>query len=134
LANTTGANNLAAGNGALPGNTRGSNNVALGATAGTNLTTGSFNVDIASAGKAGEAGTIRIGSAAKHTATFIAGINGSTLGTAAQPVVVNASGKLGVAPASVGGGLSADQGEWLLATVKRQQRQIERLRKQVKGG
>ena len=110
-------------------NTTGSRNVALGLKRrAKNLTTGSNNVDIANAGKAGEAGTIRIGTADKQTATFIAGISGTTLGGAAQPVVVNSNGQLGTAPAASASTAS------LAATVERLQRQVERLRKQVKGG
>jgi hypothetical protein len=132
--NTTGNANVATGKDALAANTTGSRNVAIGTQAGQNLTTGSNNIDIANAGKAGEAGTIRIGNPSKQTATFIAGITGTNVGGTAQPVVVNSNGKLGTAPAPSAGGLSAAEGEWLLATVKRQQRQIERLRARVRGG
>jgi hypothetical protein len=76
---------------------------------------------------------MRIGSA-KQTATFIAGIASTTLGGAAQPVVVSANGKLGVPPSTSGPDASlAPTVERLTAQLKRQQRQIERLRKQVKG-
>ena len=100
------------------------------------LTSGSDNVAIANAGKAGESGTIRIGGTSQ-TATFIAGISGTTLGGATQPVVVNSAGQLGTATAAKS---AADLGQ-LMDTVERQQhalksqqRQIERLRKLVKGG
>ena len=109
-------------------NATGSANVAIGRNAGQNLTTGSNNVDIANPGKAGESGTIRIGTDATQTATFIAGISGTTLGGATQPVVVKSNGKLGTAPAASASTAS------LAATVERLQRQVERLRKQVKGG
>ena len=49
-----------------------------------------------------EAGTIRIGTDDKQTATYIAGISGTTLGGAAQPVVVKSNGQLGTAPAALG--------------------------------
>jgi hypothetical protein len=133
LFNTEGDNNVAIGRGALS-ITTGSRNVAPGAAAGQNLTTGSDNVAIANPGKSGESGTIRIGNPNRHTATFIVGIRGTNVGGTAQPVVINSNGKLGTAPAPAPGGLSAAQGEWLLATVKRQQRQIERLRERVRGG
>ena len=149
-ANTTGNNNVAIGPDALLSNTIGSNNVsigprtlsptsgsrnvALGAAAGQNLNTGSDNIYIANPGKFEESGTIRIGNPNRHTATFIIGIRGTNVGGTAQPVVINSNGKLGTAPAPAAGGLSAAQGDWLLATVKRQQRQIERLRERVSGG
>ncbi len=139
FANTGGNNNLAAGLGALRANTTGSSNIALGANAGRKLTTGSNNVAIANDGVAGESGAIRIGSAAKQTAAFIAGINGTTLGGAAKPVVVNSSGRLGVAPAPSAS--LANTIEQLAAQVERQrsenarqQREIDRLRGQLKGG
>ena len=77
-ANMTGDRNVAAGTKALRNNT-GSDNVAIGRNAGVKLTTGSQNIDIANVGKAGEAGTIRIGTNGTQTATFIAGISGTTL-------------------------------------------------------
>ena len=126
--NTTGDGNVAIGREALSSNPTGSANVALGTNAGQNLTTGSDNVDIANAGKAGESGTIRIGTNNKQTATYIAGISGMTLGGAAQPVVVKSNGQLGTAPARSASTAS------LAATVERLQRQVERLREQVKGG
>ena len=124
--NVNGNNNVATGFNALL-NTTGNNNVALGASAGKNLTTGSNNVAIANPGKAGDSGTIRIGGG-NQTATFIAGIRGTNVGGTAQPVVVNSNGKLGTAPASSASDAS------LAATVERLQRQVERLRAQVKGG
>ena len=94
VANTTGNSNVATGPDALLINTTGDNNVATGINAllnatgdeqrrprphaGKNLTTGSNNVDIANPGKAGESGTIRIGTDGTQTATFIAGISGTT--------------------------------------------------------
>ena len=63
-----------------------------------------------------------------QTATFIAGISATTLGGAAQPVVVKSDGKLGVAPAASASTAS------LTATVERLQRQVKRLRERVKGG
>jgi hypothetical protein len=85
---------------------------------------------IANVGRAGDAGTIRIGGA-NQTATFIAGISGTTVSGPAQQVVINAAGKLGTASAA-SQPLSAAEAKWLLATVKRQQRQIERLRREVR--
>ena len=67
----------------------------IGRNAGKSLTTGSNNVDIANIGKAGEAGTIRIGTDGTQTATYIAGISGTTLGGATQPVMVKSNGQFG---------------------------------------
>jgi hypothetical protein len=53
---------------ALVNNTAGSSNLALGSGAGRNLTTGSDNIEVASAGKAGEAKTIRVGTAKSRLA------------------------------------------------------------------
>ena len=98
FSNTTGTNNTAAGSRALKTNTTGNNNIAVGFTAGQNLTTGSNNIDIYDAGLAGESNTIRIGTEGTQTATFIAGINGVVV--AGTPVVVSASGQLGVGASS----------------------------------
>jgi hypothetical protein len=95
--NTTGLNNTANGVQALYRTTGGSN-IALGFQAGVNLTTGNNNIDIGNAGVAGEANKIRIGKQGMHNGTFIAGISGVVV-TGSQ-VVVNASGKLGVAASS----------------------------------
>jgi hypothetical protein len=98
--NTTGSGNTAQGNTALNKNTTGSNNTALGFLAGQNLTTGSNNVDIGAnvVGAASEANTIRIGKQGTQKATFVAGISGVPV--TGSTVVVNASGKLGVATSS----------------------------------
>ena len=98
--NTTGRNNTACGSAALIKNTTGSNNIALGSNAGQNLTTGSNNINIGTnvLGAAGEANTIRIGKQGTQKATFIAGIFGTAV--SGSTVVVNSSGKLGVAVSS----------------------------------
>jgi len=70
----------------------------LGANAGLNLTTGSNNIDIGAPGAAGEANTIRIGKQGTQKATLIAGIFGSPV--TGSTVVVNSTGKLGVAASS----------------------------------
>ena len=97
LGNSKGNNNTASGFEALANNT-GSFNIAVGNRAGANLTTGSNNIDFGNVGVAGESKTIRIGSKATHIATFIAGISGVPV-TGTQ-VVVNSSGKLGIAASS----------------------------------
>src|SRR5919201_1978456 len=122
--NTTGDRNVAAGYSALHSNSTGNVNVAIGTGAGQNLTTGSDNIDIANSGKAGEAGAIWIGNPNRQARAFIAGINGTTLGGAAQPVLVKPNGQLGTAStaaakASASKPLSAAVGRRLLATVQR---------------
>jgi hypothetical protein len=100
IANTTGSSNTAAGVDALSRNSTGSFNVALGYLAGSNLTKGNNNIDIGAnvLGIANEANTTRIGKQGTQKQTFIAGISGTAV-TGSQ-VVVNASGKLGVAASS----------------------------------
>jgi Chaperone of endosialidase len=96
--NTTGGNNTASGYEALFNNTTGSSNIAVGFQAGANLTTGSNNIDIGSKGAAAESDTIRIGIAATHKATVIAGIYGTSVTGSA--VVVSSTGRLGVTMSS----------------------------------
>jgi hypothetical protein len=132
-ANATGDLNVGAGKNALL-NATGSGNLGLGANAGKNLTTGTDNVDIASSGKAGDSGMIRIGGG-NQTATFIAGISTTTLGNAAQHVVIKNNGQLGVATGSAGSSAnnaSADRA--LRAKVNRLERAVRQLRAEVKQG
>jgi hypothetical protein len=70
----------------------------VGNQAGVNLTTGNNNIDIGAPGAAGEANTIRIGKQGTQKQTFIAGISG--VAVTGSTVVVNSSGKLGVAASS----------------------------------
>jgi hypothetical protein len=95
--NTTGGFNTANGVDALVNNTTGHNNIALGYLAGANLTTGNSNIHIGNQGVAAEGNTIRIGTAGKQAATFIAGIYTATAagGTA---VFVNSDGQLARPP------------------------------------
>jgi hypothetical protein len=92
--NITGYENTATGFGALVRST-GSNNIALGANAGIHLTTGSYNIDIGNNGVDGESASIRIGDQ-NQTATYIAGIYGTSTDSTFVPVVINAAGQLGV--------------------------------------
>lgn len=149
--NTTGFNNLALGNNALGESTTavknvavghdalkettGSANVALGSGAGRNLTNGVENVDIAHPGVAGESGAIRIGTVGDQTAAFMAGISGASVAANAQPVLVSPNGKLGTAPArpDVATPLASTI-RHLESELRRQQRQIDRLRERVRGG
>ena len=97
--NTTGSQNVAVGASALLGST-GSRNIGIGIAAGELLTTGDDNIDIGNrnSGVAGESGTIRIGTQGTQVATFIAGINGTTV--TGTPVVVDGNGQLGIATSS----------------------------------
>jgi hypothetical protein len=94
---TTGDHNTAVGVRALfrSSPTTGSDNIALGYLAGQNID-GNNNIDIGNAGIAGESDTMRIGET--QTRTFIAGINNATV--TGVPVLVDASGQLGVATSS----------------------------------
>ena len=96
--NTTGGSNTAIGTGALGQNTIGSNNIALGSYAGSQIT-GDNNIDIGNGGEAAESGTIRIGNNIPNTATYIAGISGSTVPTGVA-VIVDADGHLGTTTSS----------------------------------
>jgi hypothetical protein len=96
--NTTGSQNTATGYGAL-GYATGTGNIAVGYIAGSNLTTGNNNIDIFDPGLAAEASTIRIGTQGTQITTYIAGIQGTTLGTG-TPVYVNANGQLGTVTSS----------------------------------
>jgi hypothetical protein len=95
--NVAGQHNTATGYQALY-NCTGDTNIAVGNGAGFNLTGGNSDIDIGNAGFAGESNTIRVGTVGTQTATFIAGI--SVAMVTGTPVVVNASGQLGVAPSS----------------------------------
>src|SRR5438094_735913 len=95
---TIGTDNTAIGFNALYSNTTGNKNIALGNFAGSNLTTGDNNIDIGNQGVPTEANTIRIGTQATQTKTFIAGITGA--GVMGVAVKVNAAGQLGTAPSS----------------------------------
>ncbi|MFI5351585.1 MAG: tail fiber domain-containing protein [Candidatus Binatales bacterium] len=95
--NSTGTPNTAVGWEALL-NTTGSNNIGLGWYAGGSLTTGSYDIDIGSNGVAGESDTIRIGTSGTQTATYVAGISGTTV--TGSDVVVSSIGQLGVASSS----------------------------------
>jgi len=108
-ANTTGGGNTAVGLGALDGNSIGSLNIGIGIYSGL-LVAGSGNIDIGNAGTSSDSGVIRIGCsssnncttspASPQTATFIAGIYGSSTSLANVPVVVDANGNLGTVSSS----------------------------------
>jgi len=96
--NTTGNDNTAIGGATLSHNTTGSSNIALGYQAGS-LTTGSNNIDIGNFGATNESNKIRIGTNGIHTNTFIAGINGVTVGNGVA-VIIDTRGHLGTAVSS----------------------------------
>jgi hypothetical protein len=97
--NTTGGHNTGNGYEALYNNKTGGNNIALGYLAGYNLTTGSNNIDIGNKGVAAEANTIRVGTAGKQTATYIAGISGVTVASGVG-VIIDTNGHLGTTTSS----------------------------------
>ena len=100
---------------------------------------GSYNIDIGNDGNnAGESKTIRIGTKGDQTRTFIAGINGKTVSGTGTPVVVNDKGQLGTASAVAATKTAAPKAATnrrfarMEATMKRQQRQIERQGKEIR--
>jgi hypothetical protein len=107
--NSTGKLNTATGWSSLFNNSTGSFNIALGYKAGA-LTTGDNNIDVGNLGGAGEANTIRIGNQVAgtddvgfphppHTATYIAGIYGTTVAKSAA-VFIDSNGHLGTKSSS----------------------------------
>jgi uncharacterized coiled-coil protein SlyX len=100
--NITGDKNTANRNQALINNTAGIHNIAVGFEAGY-FTTGSQKIAIGNTGNdggAGESHTIRIGESGTHTATYIAGIAGQTVGAGGSTCYVDNAGKLGVFPSA----------------------------------
>jgi len=99
--NTTGYYNTASGVNALRANTTGLGNTGDGVSALQFNTTGDYNIDIGHAGVAGEGNTIRLGTAANQSKTFIAGIYGAWTGVAnAVPVMIDSSGQVGTGSSS----------------------------------
>lgn len=98
--NKGGHDNTGVGFQALNSNNSGNNNVAIGSHAGANLTTGNNNIIVGAnvVGNAGEANTIRIGKQGVQKSTFVGGIFGTAV--SGSTVLVNSSGKLGVATSS----------------------------------
>jgi hypothetical protein len=96
--NSVGDTNTAIGANAL-GNTTGFNNIGIGFEGGLNHTVGSNNICIGNPGVVGESSTIRIGTVGIQTATFVAGISGTT-SSGGVAVFVNGNGQLGTATSS----------------------------------
>lgn len=93
--------NTAVGARSLDALTTGNRNLALGWDAGSNLSTGSDNVYLDHSGVASESGVIRVGTAARQTAFFAAGVRGVTTGNNnAQAVMVDSAGQLGTVSSS----------------------------------
>ena len=90
----TGSGNTAIGYQALEHNTSGGNNIAVSSLAGLAVTAGDNNIAIGNFGASNESGTIRIGTDQIHTATFIAGISGVTVGNG-MTVIIDPNGHLG---------------------------------------
>ena len=147
--NTTGSDNIALGQGVLRANVssnsnvgvgsnalakvRGRRNIALGPDAGANVSgLRSDNIEIGNKGLGTDSATTRIGTQGTQTRAFMAGIASTSIPGPTQVVRVNSAGQLGTATAAKAAPLSASDGERLLDLLKRQQRQIERLRAQVK--
>jgi hypothetical protein len=80
--------------------------------------------------------TIRIGTEGAQKRAFLAGVSGRSISGTATPVLVNGKGQLGTAGSRITGAprlLSAAAGRRLLDEVRRQRRQIRRLRQRVFG-
>ena len=80
-------------------NLAGNENIVIGHYAGQNLTNCSNNIEIGNQGRPNDANIIRLGDAAVHTRTFIAGISGTTISNGA-PVMINNKGQLGTLTSS----------------------------------
>jgi hypothetical protein len=93
-----GGNNTAVGARSLQSNTTGTNNIAVGHSAGLGVTTGSFNIHIGHDGAAEER-TIRLGTPAEQTRTFLAGVRDVGV-TGGEPVLIDSNGQIGSAAPS----------------------------------
>jgi len=98
-ANTTGNFNTAIGFQALKANTIGFENIAMGRDAGGKLVQGSNNIYIGNRGFMRESNTVRIGNPVDQTATFIAGISGTTI-AGGVGVIIDTNGQLGTVVSS----------------------------------
>ena len=99
LFHTKGSDNTAVGAKALQQTRHGSHNIALGFNAGYNLVGGDNNIDIGNLGVPEESNTIRLGTDGIHTATYIAGING-TIVPSGVGVIIDSNGHLGTSTSS----------------------------------
>ncbi len=97
--NSTGSSNTALGENALLVNSDGSSNIAIGAGAGDLINNGSYNIDIGSEGTSSDSNTVRIGSSANQTSTYIAGINGVSISSGSM-VLISSNGQLGTIQSS----------------------------------
>lgn len=79
----------------------GGNDVAIGSGAGDDLTgSESWDIDLGSPGVTGDQGVIRIGGG-NQTSAFLAGVSGASIAGPDNDVLVNSSGQLGTATASL---------------------------------
>jgi hypothetical protein len=98
--NRTGSNNTVIGIDALTHNSSGDDNIAIGRSAGRALRgRESNNICIGDIGLTGESNAIRIGRQGIHTATYVAGISGTTVPEGVA-VIVDSNGHLGTAVSS----------------------------------
>lgn len=98
LALVTSSDNTGLGKDALNNLVTGTDNVGIGVQAGGLLGSGSNNIYISSTGAVSESGTIRVGGS-NQSATFVAGIFGSTV-TSGATVLINSAGRLGTVVSS----------------------------------
>jgi hypothetical protein len=146
--NTTGSGNTAVGNDAFINMTSGDSNTAIGTGAGGDLVMGGNNIYIGDTGVDGESNVIAIGSMSPsgtaYTDAFMGGVFGALVdGTTAEPVFVDANGKLGTLAVAGPGRQGAHhqamlnesghkQLKELRATVAQQQKEIALLTAQLK--
>ena len=97
LSTSHGNNNAAFGTTSLQAVDMGNYNIAVGYGAGLALQSGDYNIYIGNIGVSHESRTVRIGD--YQTATYIAGINGATVGSGV-PVYVGSDGRLGTVTSS----------------------------------
>ncbi len=100
--NTTGSYNTFTGRAAGYYSTTGSNDIFEGYDAGILNKTGSDDIYVGNEGNASgnESNTIRLGDPVHQTATYIAGIYGSTA-SSGVPVYIDSNGQLGTSPSSI---------------------------------
>jgi hypothetical protein len=94
-------------------------NVAVGHQAGYSLTRGTNNIDIGNLGVTGESGPIRIGIDPTQTATYIAGLDNTSV--TGKAVVISSTGQLGVA-------LSSERSKTAIAPMDSTSGELQQLR------
>jgi hypothetical protein len=130
FANVSGSFNTAVGDDALHNNIDGVSNVAIGDEAGSNITSGDGNIYIGAgaAGPGDEDLFIRIGDTSLTYDCFIAGIFGRNVAVvSANPVFVDATGKLGTNLVDANGNKVPFQPQAMLNESLKQQKRIAEL-------